>query len=466
MGNYASSVSPEAFNQGAVRVNSDALTNLIVNTQAKRQAQEQAFGKYIQDQNNNINDQGVRSADLPDILAAKNDWNDFMVRNKQAIQHMNDGGAASVAAMQKYNKIKDIIARSKEATKSHQEFQNAIQNKQISDRIDLQAAAADLDKAKLPVEHGYQPFDITKHISDAPWSTQDQRQYTHELNTNVPTPKETPIGEGRDLGNGFLRVPYSREVSGDQKKQIGALGVEKYNTDPHYRSMINTEMNQPNMADAYEPLNKIYKEVYGKDIENERDMAAAHALQSHSSGTTYEKDIRKPAVSHALSLEDRMKLQTHASQLTEGRQTRARAAKGTTGKAADESTPIHDEFTNLVNDASKPGGTLVTRENADGSIVKGYELRLTPEQKAAYRSRNADGKVSEPTSVIVTEDKKHVIPIFKTSKESPTGRIGVAKDISKPIPIDDAEAQYGAHKYTKAQVLKETKIKFSFSQFI
>lgn len=455
MANLVPSLSPDVFNQGAVRVNSDALTNYIINTQARNQARDQAFTKYIADKGNTLTPTGMRAQETPELLAAKNDFQTHAIQNRHALQNPSvDHGRAYMESQNKFNKMQALIAASKDQAKKDQEFEAVLKDPNKR-RLLTDNKLGEYQKSQLSInDPNFHPVGMEDIYNPKPWTGVDQGRLANELKGVTGTyTARTP----EPIGGGMQTVTYDRSFDQNDLTNMSAKAHTLINEHPGFKNYIEDTIAHPEST-IFHDLNTLYKKHFGKNIEQPEEAATAYILSQNPNPETKADKPQKIPLEH-LSPDQKF---NEFKKRVDYRNAHRPAKVGST-KVPDMGTPIHDEFSALIDNASKPGGSLVTRETYDnkGNVektVKGYILPLTPQQKSAYNIRNADGKIATPSEVVISEDKKTVTPIYKGSATSSTGHSEVQRDISNGIPVHDAEAQYGAHKYTKAQVLKEKKI--------
>lgn len=106
---------PSLYSGGNVKLDSTPSTNLYIQLQQKRKAQqlakEDAFSDYINNLNTKITPAGVRVSDLPAFEQMKNEWQEYGMKNKAALQK-NDI-PTQTEFNNKYQKLINLTMRSK-----------------------------------------------------------------------------------------------------------------------------------------------------------------------------------------------------------------------------------------------------------------------------------------------------------------------------------------------------------------
>jgi len=413
----------------------------------RQQAKTDALDNYFRDLNKNVTPTGMRSQDIDGLLQKNKEWQQFYSQNKAAILNPKlDNGRAYNQYMSGYQDQLGLVSQSKEALKTMDEVGKLRLNPQTAYIGDDPALIDEIKSHELPIGHpdrrGINMATLT--LPPKPIETKDWDAYNKYLVGGVPHDKI--LGDPEDIGGFKTKTPVYTQYSPENQKVIGQHAMNAYDTDKRWRlaaqKYFNDVTNDPTL---YDQLNKVYKPLYGNDIDSPKEAWAAKGILDNNLKATEYKEGRDD-LGRDLFMQ-KIK-QANAKELI-------RYKKSIDPSDADVNNVWYQTYLdNVMNDA-KAGGELRHMYTSDGKSL-GYFNMVNPDPflMKAFARRN-----TEPDKLGVTRDGK-IIPIFyKYTKEGVVkdakGNPVIDQDDSRPLTYDQALVNLGYRGATKKQLGKD-----------
>lgn len=283
-------IRPDIYNGGAVPINLSPFANYYVQRENKRQAKEQAFDSYMKDMDKDLSPTGMRGIDIqgdentPGYVQQVNEWRKNAIANKKAIMNPTiDGGKALTEFNEQFNRLKAIPEMSKNAAK----FMNEIGKQKALGKLNLtDNDIVFLDSKSKPVmstgydARGWEGMDInvpaldtTKFIKDVSFGLKPGRQYDEgKIRINKPARQQF--------------MPFTESFDNDQLSTIGKRAELMYENNPSVRKNFELSDFPEN---ELKNLNEVYKNVTGKEIESDKELAAAWAINQNMTPSSGEE---------------------------------------------------------------------------------------------------------------------------------------------------------------------------------
>jgi len=278
--------------QGTPSLNPLPYVNIAMQARARKAAREEAIDKYYRTLPDTINDKGVRDNEVPIINDIKNKIFEFGLKNKEALKNPKlDNGASQLALDKLMREAQGVVRMSQDAAKTDLQVGKLLFSKDKEYILNSDEFVADHELHNLPVtDPNYKPINLTKYSANKPFD-QDKfvkllkGQFQYETK-DVRTPDPT-----NPLYDNVEKVPILEEKT---KENIYAFAADKLHNDFTFKRKIEKDLAGTGQLPK---LQKISKEVFGKDIESDEDLAAAYTVsQLYSPPTKVESKVNTGAV--------------------------------------------------------------------------------------------------------------------------------------------------------------------------
>jgi hypothetical protein len=268
------------YSEGAVVFDTQPFANLYNQFIARKQAKDEALDNYFRDFGKNITPAGMRNQDIPVLTSKNNEWRQFYQQNKNAIMNPRlDGGKAYSEYMSRYQDQLQTIQQSKNAadiTKEIGRVRADTKNAELisEDTFNLMALH---DKPLNDPEH--KTFDLNSLTFKPPAFDAKMREGVYKALTSGMTPSKI-AGTPQSIGNFQLKIPYTQEFSEQDLQAIGNRAKAFADSDRSIKNYAEKELLPSVINDPikFEELNKVYKQVYGKDAVSGQDLFAAQSI--------------------------------------------------------------------------------------------------------------------------------------------------------------------------------------------
>lgn len=410
------------YSGGAVTLDSTPFANYYLQTQQRKQAQEDALYKYFGDLGKNLTPAGMHSNDVGPLMEKQNAWRQYALEHKKEIARPSlDKGKAYQNYMGMYNDMQAHIAESKEKVKGLGTIASVYKDPAKKSLL-TEKTLSDIEAGELPVtDPRYKRIDPTAlNYNPKPFGLQEQGQLTSLLNRFKGS--ESLDGAPQKIpGTNQERIKYKTTFSPDQLKGVYNVGVTLYHNNPSFKQLVDQEADP--LSNNYQPLNDVFKSHFGKDIQSPEDMATAHVLSLHPNRTGREV-VRNVSTNPFDLIAAR---NASSKDLATFRQ-------GLKNKNQEEIASGIDNMVNRQLEESKQHVREYT--SSAGQKSKEYVISASPEIKKIFSYKDDKGHPVYPDEVRFSEDGKYVKPIFYTGNEV-NGKKAVDTDNSKPILIEE-----------------------------
>jgi len=410
------------YSGGAVVLNSDPYTNYYLQTQQRKQAQDDALYKYFGDLGKNITPAGMHSNDIPELINQKNAWQQYAIEHKKEIARPSlDGGKAYQQYMGMYNNMLAHSAESREKVKSLNGV-GSIYKDPAKRGILTERTLADIEAGELPVtDPRYKRIDPTAlNYNPKPFGITEQGQLTALLKRfkgNEAIESISPIP-----GTNQERVKYKNTFNPDQLNGMYNVGASLYHNNPSFKQLVDQEADP--LSSNYQPMNDMYKQYFGKDISSPEDMAVAHVLSLHPNRTGREA-IRNKTINPFDLISARNASSKDLATFRDGLRQQNKQ----------QQTASIDGLYNSMFDAAKNNPQKYT--TAEGKEERRFEIPTSTSTKKMFAYKDDKGHPVYPDALHFSEDGKTITPIFYKGDKAKTGKYGVDSEQSKPVLVEE-----------------------------
>lgn len=430
-------ISSNDYNGGAVVFNLQPYVQYYTNQKIREQAREDAFYKYFGGLGNNLTPAGMHTKDIPGLMQQKNDWQNYMMQNRDNIARPGlDGGKAYTEAMNRYNTMMSYINQSKNDVKnlaSLKPILDSPQKKYLLNDVTMQR----IHQGSLPInDPNYQPFDpSTINFNPPPFDAKQANQM--RLNMSQYKPSDSPVTI--PLPNHQEQTIHNYKFNQNDLNGIYTQGAMAYHTNPSFQGEIDKVKDSPEM---HAQLNSLFTEHYGRDIQSPEDAAAAYMLSLHPDISNKVEQPRNipysPWESAAASL---------------GREKQFYDYKE--DQNAQKITQADNQAEKFLSDRekeAKAGGSIPYIHAEDDRKENSYPVKLDPDQiKTIFGQRDITGKhVLVPDQVRVLDNGDY-LPVYYQYKNgkpatSGDGKVAIDSRYTKPVSRDAVKASIIQHK--------------------
>lgn len=416
------------YSGGAVSLDESPFVNYYLQTQQRKQAQDDSMYKYFGDLQKNLSPTGMHSNDIPALMDKKNAWQQYAIDHKKEIARPSlDKGKAYQQYMGMFNDMQGHIAESREKVKGLNSVASIYKDPAKRGLL-TEKTLADIQNGEKPInDPSYQRVDPTAlNYNPKPFGLQEQGQLTALLGKykgNESIDSVTPIPNTNQE-----RVKYKTQFTPDQLNGMKNMAGSLYHNNPSFKQMVDQEADP--LSNNYTPLNETFKEHYGRDIASPEDMAAAHVLSIHPNKTGRES-IRNKSV-NPLDL-------IAARENSNLRQFFAKQGYKQ-GKANELGDAVNKNFDNLFTSAKEHPRPIY---HTDGTTSNTYSIPVTEETKKMFAYKDEKGHPVSPEELRFSEDGKTVTPIYYKGAATPGGKVGIDDQASKPVSSDEFKLRLG-----------------------
>lgn len=419
-------ISSNDYNGGAVVFNQQPYINYYTNQKLREQAREDAFYKYFGGLGNNLTPAGMHTKDIPGLMQQKNDWQNYMMQNREAIARPGlDEGKAYTEAMGRYNSMMSYINQSKNDVKtlaSLKPILDSPQKKYLLNDVTMQR----IHQGSLPInDPNYRPFDPSSiDFNPPPFDAKQANQM--RLNMTQYKPSDNPITI--PLPNHQEQTVHNYKFSQNDLNGIYTQGAMAYHTNPSFQGEIDKVKDDPEMHGR---LNSLFNEHYGRDMQSPEDASAAYMLSLHPDISNKVEQPRNIPYSP---------WETAAAGLNREKQFYDYKQDQ---QSTQDALVTESYMSNLENQAKKnPPATYMPM---DGQPMKSYKLPMTEQLQKAFEVKSPDGKKTyQPDEMHVLENGNWLPEYYKYEQyTAPDGKIHSrpAKSADGTVALDHRLSQ-------------------------
>lgn len=439
----ALNIDPNVFTGGAVRFDARPHTQLYIQLMQRKQAQNEAFDEYLRNLNKSINSAGLRNVDRPAFDKKLQDWQKFAMENRDAIRQRK--GGADILLQQGYQDIMNLVAESKQEEEKKKPLIEILTDPAKRDRLS-EDIFPELEAHDQPIygqdgqrNPNRKSFDVKMlNFDPKPFEQDKYFKQFEDVKRSDLTP--TVVKNPKEMTQ---TVTTTSVFDPEAKNTIALRATTDYVNNKEFKHFID----KLNPAE----YNDFYKSNYGHDIQSAADLAAAYTLKGMQQKVTTSK-LEDDTFARQKEMENiRQKNREHLALLNQNYRLAAIDYRG--NKDTKEKEGILNSFIEKqINDPTALKGDVSYEGNKyKGTFVKMPKF-MTDEYSVNEGSKD-NPKWKDP-EWIITEDKKYIVPVYKTGKKTGTGAEYVTKD-SKPILIEDYKARLAKEWLTKSQTAEE-----------
>lgn len=442
------------YNGGAVVFNQSPHTALLMNLMAKKQAEEQALEKYYRDFDKQITPEGMDNRYVAKLKQNEAERSKFFKQNRAKLLNpkLDVDGSAQTGFNQLFQGSLGIVNEGKEVAKKHEKHTDMGLRLAQSDMLpggywDAMQNAYNLkldDQNYRPFDENIfqeamKPYDATKHLASFDGIKRAKLESLGALDTKT-----------------FNRDKTTTEYYDQTAKNlIGDIAAGDYKSKPAFRKHINELVKDEAL---FKKMNEVSKKEFGHeiDIAHPEQFAAAYILhQKQPSIVTTTKEFDKKAkddydFAQAIAQQNRgfahaEKMALLNDRLAKGRMA-MRAAKTEAGQRS-----VLEGFVNEQFDDGKPTAVTVNGEKYDGR-----EVKVPKSVSDKFIVDKGYSSEKSPATWIMTNDKKYLIPVFKTGEHTkPGGNPLIDREKSKPILMSEYRSLLGNSLLSKKDAADE-----------
>ena len=297
------------YGGGAFLVDTRPILNLVAKKQVQDQAKKTALTKYFTDLTDKATATGIRNQELPAYTQSVDNYKDYWLKNSEDI--LNGDLAKQMEAQRLAKMPSKIAAESKNLRVTDLDVAKAtLGNKDFKDTWTDQTNEA-WNKHEQPryivsgtgevIENpNHEPLDITTMTFNPKLLSESEMQ--DKADKQVDDIK--PVQLGAPTVQEYKADPYQQlEVTsfGHNKDNLLAMGqkFKELYKDPSVSFTFNKrhpldELNNQNLPEL-SAANKLFKEVYGKDIETNEDLYVAKNMYQKALPKTEQKLVPNTA---------------------------------------------------------------------------------------------------------------------------------------------------------------------------
>lgn len=297
------------YGGGAFLVDTTPIVNLVAKKRAQDEAKKTALTKYFTDLSNKATATGIRNQELPAYTQSVDNYKNYWLKNSEDI--LNGDVAKQMEAQRLANLPLKIAQESKNLrTIDVDVAKNTLSNPDAKDRW--------TDQTRVSWDKHEQPRYIVSGTGEI---VENPNHETLDLTAMTFNPKL--------LSESEMQEKADKQVDDIKAKQLGAPSIKEYKADPYkqleitsyghdknnlaaigqrYRELFKdpsisftfnkrhplSELNEQNLPELAE-ANKLFKDIYGKDIETNEDLYVAKNMYQKSLPKTEQKLIENKA---------------------------------------------------------------------------------------------------------------------------------------------------------------------------
>jgi len=392
----------------AVVFDSSAPVQYYLQQQAHQAAKEEATDKYLQGMLE-VDDKGMRNNERPDLIGMRTKLQDQYIKNRDLILHPEkDNGKALLEYRGAIQGMKSFVNKSaaekeedkriatlsdwakKEGLKTPDDVMNVIQKRNYSINDPR------FHKDPQAMTGGYTSSDIEPFYK--PFGTKEQTQWIDATMSGIKPdevehPNKKPI-----VKDGLLYTYKINQFGKDKLAQIGNSANTLYDNVPAAKRYFESEFKDPNELIKY---NQIFKNQYGKDIQNPRDVAVAWTL-SKVPPPIESFDTREDPNAYIKKL-------NYAASIRRPRVGSQKDANEELVQIKTQSEPLEKNHVFVSNENSRDGKKWYK------AGMKTAFLTPTLQNTLSTQLTDEEGKTYDfkPKEVIISEDGKYFAPLVK-----------------------------------------------------
>jgi hypothetical protein len=440
---------PHLYSGGNVRLDSSPYTNFAIQLMAKKKAEDDALDQYYSKLPSTINGAGMRDIDRENFAKGMDGIMSYWKQNKDAIKNpRKDGGASQFEYEKMIRAQRDDVDASKMAGKIDLELgklrMDGKSNHIFEDSENIEA----IKLHHLPVKDpNHKTIDLYRMATPpAPLTAKDLETEAKVIVGDMK-PGKTVVGQ-RSLGGLKLAFSNKYEFTPDALQQMGQRAEVLY-SNPNHRADFHKRyleiISDENHDAALKPLVETYSKVYGKPPTTEKQFYVAEKLMKYGASrmdeTIGDDTLGKMKVADQ-----------YARGLISLRDKYAKARIDYKAKAdAKEQAGvlnqfIEDQYNAGIVEEKIPGGKVRTTQvvSHNGKKYEGTEVGMPKSVAGQFAYQDDKKEWVFPDRFVITNDKKHVIPIF--SKDGAR---------NKPITMQQYRLLLGKDLLTKSKLGNE-----------
>jgi hypothetical protein len=434
------------YTAGNVKFDATPYVNFAIGLMAKKKAEDDALTQYYEKLPSTINEAGMRDQDREPFMQGMNQVSQFWKQNKDAIKNPRiDGGAAQYNYEKMLRSQKELVEKSKNAAKTGLELGKLKFNKDFNYVFDDPKIMENVQQHDLPINHpDHKPLDIYEMtVPPKPLDLKDQTDFNKAIRDGLQF-SEKEVGR-QNLGNFKIKTTIQKAYDKDALATMGQRAGLFYDNDRRFRLPFANEYRQiisdPETLAEY---TETFKEVYGKEPESQKDFFVAKQIMSNRIAATEEK-TEDDVYGRQVAMENRR----FANQKTmEGiRQSNRKAIKAYgAAKNAEEKEGILNKH---INEQIADGDTAPT-VTLNGKKYNGKFVKVPKSIEREFAVNEGGDNYKYADAFMITNDKKYVIPVYKSGKHTQSGNPVLDGAKSKPILMRDYKAMLAKEWLTKS----------------
>jgi len=280
----------------AFRIDTTPMMNFLVKRKAQEDAKEQALDKYFRDMIKTASDKNVRPQEATPFHQAVQNYKNFYMQNSAALASGRDP-ALRMKAEELAQVPYQIMSESASALATDAKIGNAniTSSGEVKKRWTPKTTeeynastqsiwAVDPETKQVVKNPAYKPFN-TSLIEVTPKQMDVSGFYAKKFNEFGYKPSETIVGEKLRKGSQFV-YEGTKQISYDTPtlQKYGDAMKNSYDNDNdlQYNFLNGKTFDQMKSGDVngFNDLNAIHKNVFGTDIQDDRDLFAATAIKT------------------------------------------------------------------------------------------------------------------------------------------------------------------------------------------
>ncbi len=348
------------YSGGSVHVNALPYARLAMEARDRKQAREDAIDKYYQKLPDTINDKGLRDQEIPIINEYKDKIFEFGLKNKEALRNPKlDKGAAQFQLQKLMRDAQGVARESQNAAKTDLELGKLWFNKENQWALSNDDFIKQHDSHNLPVtDPNYKKMDLANVMSKRPF---DQDKFVKQIKTQFPYSEQ--ISRTTDPTNPLYDIVTTNPIL-DQKTKEGIydFAADKLHNDYTFANKIKKDLAGTGQLPR---LQEISKEVFGKNIESDEDVAAAYTVSQ-----MYRPQTKEKSQTDVNAVMDKRAAMANAewdrrNKITYGQSMKKIAANKAAGQVPEYLGYVSDEVVSEYGVPLQSGKTFVDITNVD-----------------------------------------------------------------------------------------------------
>lgn len=266
------------YSGGNVRLDPTPYLRLAIQERIRKEARGQAIEQYYQKLPETLNDKGVRDQEVPIIADYKNKMAQAWMDNRDAIRRGDP--QAQLRVQQLFREAQAVARKSQIAGQTDKQLGQMWFDKNNQPILNSEDFIQKHQQHNLPVtDPDFKPLDIAEVMANRPFNQDDyvkQIKGNFKYGEGVPTITPHPTDKN-------LEVVTTNPILDDQTKEnIYASSAYKLHNDIAFQRQLRRDFSTP---EQIAPLNEVSKKVFGHDISEPEDIAAAYTASLLPSST-------------------------------------------------------------------------------------------------------------------------------------------------------------------------------------